>query len=152
MVVPPPLSYILSVRDCIEFTGHKDSAGYGRCRMPGGKQGYAHRRAWFESGRTIPMGMEIDHVCRNRGCVNVEHLRVVTHAENCSNRVRPIGVFCIYGHVKVNRVCRVCNYLRVKKWRAAHPEEARRREAEQKRRWRAKRGGQHLTSTRSGAA
>lgn len=34
----------------------------------------------------IPTGMTVDHKCKNRMCVNPEHLEVVTHRENCKRR------------------------------------------------------------------
>jgi hypothetical protein len=34
------------------------------------------------SGRTVPPGMEIDHLCRKRHCVNPKHLDIVTRREN----------------------------------------------------------------------
>lgn len=43
---------------------------------------YAHREAWERKYGPIPPGMVIDHLCRVRNCVNVEHLRVVTQREN----------------------------------------------------------------------
>lgn len=52
--------------------------GYGRFQ----KQ-QAHRIAVLRSGRTIPDGLVVDHVCRNKSCVNPSHLRVVTQRINC---------------------------------------------------------------------
>lgn len=46
----------------------------------------AHRYAWERSRGPIPDGKVIDHVCWNRACVNVEHLRLATTAQNSSNR------------------------------------------------------------------
>jgi hypothetical protein len=43
---------------------------------------YAHRWIYQKMVGPIPKGMEIDHICRNRLCVNPDHLEVVDHAEN----------------------------------------------------------------------
>ena len=40
---------------------------------------------------------------------------------------------CIHGHEKIDGVCRVCRYEGIKRWRAKHPDEARRVDREQKR-------------------
>ncbi len=42
----------------------------------------AHRRSYELFRGTIPIGFEIDHICRNRLCINPDHLYVVTHSEN----------------------------------------------------------------------
>jgi hypothetical protein len=44
--------------------------------------GYAHRVAYVLSVGPIPKGLTIDHLCRNRGCVNPTHLEAVTQREN----------------------------------------------------------------------
>lgn len=46
---------------------------------------YAHRYAYTIHVGPIPNGMEIDHTCHNRGCVNPSHLRVVTRKQNTEN-------------------------------------------------------------------
>lgn len=42
----------------------------------------AHRVAWLLFRGPIPPGLEVDHLCRVRSCVNPDHLRVVTKREN----------------------------------------------------------------------
>jgi hypothetical protein len=52
-----------------------------------GKSG-AHRTAYRLAKGEIPVGMEIDHLCRNRGCVNPDHLEAVTHEVNIERAKR----------------------------------------------------------------
>jgi hypothetical protein len=42
----------------------------------------AHRLLWVRHRGPIPEGMHLDHLCRNTGCVNPDHLEPVTNAEN----------------------------------------------------------------------
>lgn len=42
----------------------------------------AHRRSYEQSIGEIPPGLEIDHLCRNRKCVNPQHMEPVTRATN----------------------------------------------------------------------
>lgn len=55
--------------------------GYGRVYF-GGKDRYAHQVAMEVGGVPVPAGLVIDHICRNRRCVNPAHLRAVTNREN----------------------------------------------------------------------
>lgn len=67
------------------------SNGYGHMGV-GGKHIAAHRMAWTLYRGPIPAGMCIDHVCRERTCVNPDHLRVATARMNAvENSIGPIA-------------------------------------------------------------
>lgn len=61
------------------------SRGYGQLSV-NGRPMLAHRYAWEHVHGPIPDGMHVDHKCWTTTCVNVEHLRLATHAENGQNR------------------------------------------------------------------
>lgn len=97
--------------DCWMWTSFIDRDGYGRTG-----DGMAHREAYTLFRGPIPDGMEIDHLCRVRACVNPDHLEVVTHAENV-RRGAAARDTCKQGHPYTEsttryyrgaRVCRVC--------------------------------------------
>lgn len=58
-----------------------DKDGYGRFEMKG-KTYRAHRYFYEMENGIIPKGLVIDHLCRNRACINIEHMEVVTSKEN----------------------------------------------------------------------
>jgi len=70
--------------ECLLWTGSLKTMGYGKLSIGGrkGKEIFAHRFIYEYAIGPIPDGMQIDHVCYNRGCVNTSHLRIVTPREN----------------------------------------------------------------------
>lgn len=110
------------------------SRGYGRMTTPLGSSTPAHRVSVLLSGREIPDDHVVDHICRNRMCVNPSHLRVVTPKINgLENNISPPAMnakrtHCSKGHEfnETNsfvskrgwRVCRPCQELRDAEYRA----------------------------------
>jgi len=58
-----------------------NSEGYGTFRVDGAKK-KAHRVLYELMVGPIPEGLDLDHLCRNRGCVRPDHLEPVTRGEN----------------------------------------------------------------------
>jgi hypothetical protein len=68
--------------DCWIWAGGLTTAGYGRASVPGKGRQAAHRIAYELLVGPIPEGLTLDHLCRNRACVNPDHLEPVGMTEN----------------------------------------------------------------------
>lgn len=77
------LEKIEKTESCWVWTGSKTGGigSYGLIWSNGRKQ-LAHRAMYEMNVGPIPDGLELDHVCRNKSCVNPDHLEPVTHFEN----------------------------------------------------------------------
>jgi len=62
-----------------------------------GVRRYAHRVVYEHMVGDIPAGLQLDHLCRNRICVNPAHLEPVTAQVN-TRRARPVPTHCPQGH------------------------------------------------------
>lgn len=74
---------------CWNWKGKPGTGGYGRC-WDGKKSVLAHRFSYTYFKGEIPHGLEPDHLCRNRICVNPDHLEVVTHQVNVRRGLLPL--------------------------------------------------------------
>lgn len=71
--------------DHLVWIGGINGDGYGQIWVDG-RHVKAHRYAWQREHGPIPDGMLIDHICWQRECVNVDHLRLATQQQNQWNR------------------------------------------------------------------
>lgn len=71
-----------TVTGCWIWQRSKTAQGYGNITV-NNKQVLAHRFLYEQYKGVVPEGMELDHLCKNKFCINPDHLQPVTHAENC---------------------------------------------------------------------
>jgi hypothetical protein len=107
--------------ECWPWQGSIGTKGYGNFRLEGSAP-HAHRAAYLLLVGPIPNGLTIDHLCRNRFCVNPAHLEPVSIAVNvlrgsgtaAQNRRKTV---CLRGHkfdeantrwYRGKRYCRAC--------------------------------------------
>lgn len=78
---------------CLVVDGPLTKAGYVLLRWEGERL-YGHRIAWECIHGPIPAGLTVDHLCRIRNCVNVEHMELVPLPVNASRASRPDPTKC----------------------------------------------------------
>jgi hypothetical protein len=124
---PVPVHGVVPGR-CWQWIGGTVNRGYGQFQAENMRRTQAHRYAWETLRGQIPDLLTIDHLCRNRLCVNPDHMEVVTRAENVLRAV-DIGApnrnktHCNKGHEftaentrmasrsggRIHRRCRTCD-------------------------------------------
>lgn len=90
-------SFVALPGGCWLWTRSVDDCGYATVRV-GGKTRKAHRLFYEEFNGPVPNGLEIDHLCRVRACVNPAHMQAVTHEVNTKRLVKVARAFCKNGH------------------------------------------------------
>ena len=119
-VMPEPNS------GCWLWDGADMTNGYGVMSL--GRRRFkmlAHRFSYVLHKGKIAEGLELDHKCRVRGCVNPDHLEAVTHRTNVLRGVAPAAfhaqkTHCPRGHElshpnlinrrnRTSRECKICH-------------------------------------------
>jgi hypothetical protein len=113
---------VIRTDGCWEWIGAISDVGYGKMGHVG-KCAYAHRLAYEHYVGPIPEGLVIDHLCRNRSCVNPDHMEPVSHRINLLRgesmsaihakktecpKGHPYAGENLYAHPNGSRQCRTC--------------------------------------------
>jgi len=115
--------------DCWLWTAAHNHLGYGQIwDSDAWRVVMAHRAVYELLVGPIPVGLELDHLCRVHGCVNPDHLDPVTHRENIRRGAPAAAEFqrakthCPHGHPydqentyvnpKGSRECLACRKIR----------------------------------------
>jgi len=107
---------------CWLWTAGRKDSGYATFDV-NGKTVRAHKWYWEQLNGPVPIGFELDHLCKIRHCVNPEHLELVSHYENLlrSSNIMILNAkktHCSNGHeytlestrlYQGRRYCKLCN-------------------------------------------
>jgi hypothetical protein len=113
--------------ECWLWQGHTSADGYAFFSV-NGRNTAVHRVSYEAFVAPMPDGLEIDHLCRVRSCVNPSHLEAVTHRVNMQRRVYTpeLRAQCRNGHLydeqntltnSGRRRCRACHVEAMRRYR-----------------------------------
>lgn len=88
---------IVEETSCWVWTASTDAAGYARIAIGNYKYRRAHRALYELLYGQVPEGLVLDHLCKNRSCVNPSHLEPVTQKENV-RRGKLVKHICEHGN------------------------------------------------------
>ncbi|MHB8430205.1 MAG: HNH endonuclease [Acidimicrobiales bacterium] len=119
-MLPPAIRNRVVVKEgCWSWMGWHNDRGYGYVHWNGRDRPVHRVVVELLAGSVLPRGVDVDHLCRNAGCVNPAHLEPVTHHENMLRGSWGSRKACKYGHdwnvpgsvylrKNGNRSCAVC--------------------------------------------
>lgn len=89
-IVEKFLSNINKTNSCWLWLGSKNDGGYGffRHKLMKKRSVLAHRFSYELTKGSIPSGLDINHICMVRHCVNPGHLEAVTRRKNILHAIR----------------------------------------------------------------
>lgn len=91
------------VDGCWMWTGSVNTKGYAHMKISGKVWAVVHRVMYEYAKGPVPAGLQLDHLCRNKPCVNPDHLEAVTARENMHRGMAPsirahLSGICKRGH------------------------------------------------------
>lgn len=102
--------YTILKNGCWKWNRSLNHKGYARCCVKG-RTSLGHKLFYENKYGSVPAGMVLDHLCKNRQCVNPDHLEIVTNMINCQrgrqSKINPqavlkIRAYCSRGIKRAN--------------------------------------------------